>query len=199
MKHDELKKAVKDIKMSEDTKNRIIENCNSQIREREEFSMRKHDKNFKRILPIAAVVMLFMITASAVVINHIRGFRDVVKNGAVIDTQFDEVPEMIDIQLEVTDKIAVHVTMLGYESLPYSELDEIESILYHIEDSHGNIPSKGPALSTTPFENGKVSFDIPIDEIDEGEYKLVINGFVGTKKADRPLHICGTWVVPFNK
>ena len=199
MEHNDLKKVIEEIKLSDQAKKRIIENCSKKFSSREKFSMNKTNKSFKRVLPLVAAAVLCMITSSAVVINHIRGYRDVVKNGAVIDTAFDEETEMIEINLEITDKIIVHANMLDYANLPYCELAEIESLFYHIVNSEGEIMTKGTAASISAFENGEVTFAIPMDEASPGEYTLVIDGFVGTKKADRPLHINGMWISDFVK
>ena len=61
------------------------------------------------------------------------------------------------------------------------------------------IIEKGRVSSTSDFENGKVSFAVPLENIPEGEYILVAEEFVGTKKADRPLPIRGKWTCSFIK
>ena len=61
------------------------------------------------------------------------------------------------------------------------------------------IIEKGSVSSTSDFENGKVSFAVPLENIPEGEYILVAEEFVGTKKADRPLPIRGKWTCSFIK
>jgi len=37
-----------------------------------------------------------------------------------------------------------------------------------------------------------------LDDLASGEYRLMINAFVGSKKADQPLVISGTWECGFS-
>ncbi len=64
---------------------------------------------------------------------------------------------------------------------------------------HNIIKSFSVSLNISDFENGKVTFEIPLDDIASEEYELVINEFIGSKKADQPLPIKGEWECVFVK
>jgi len=199
MVYKELKKSVEEIKMPDEMKNRIISNCYSQISNEEEYVMKKTNVRFKKMLPLVAVLVVCVISVGAVVANHLRGFMDVTKGTAVVGTVFDEATEMVKLDAEVKDNLIVSAEFVDYTNFPYREIDMMDINSYKIADSSGKTVKEGTAKSISDFENGKVSFEIPLNDIVSGEYKLVINEFVGSKKADQPLPIKGIWECSFVK
>ena len=199
MIYKELKKSVEKIKMSDEMKNRIIRNCYSQISNKEESVVKNTNKRFKKIFPLVAILVICVISVGAVIANHIRGFKDVTKGTAIVGTIYEESTEMIKLGAEVKDTLVVSVDVVEYNKPPYIELDIMDINSYKIIDSAGKIVNEGTAKSTSAFENGKVTFELPLDDIESGEYKLIINEFVGSKKADQPLPIKGTWECSFIK
>lgn len=199
MVYKELKKSVEEIKMSDEMKNRIIKNCYSQLSNEEENVMKKTNVRFKKMLPLVAVLVVCVISVGAVVANHLRGFNDVTKGTAVVGTVYDEAKEMVKLGAEVKDNLIVSAEFVEFNKPPYIEIDVMDINSYKIIDNSGKVVKEGTAKSTSEFENGKVSFEVPLDNVAAGEYKLVINEFVGSKKADQPLQIKGTWECPFVK
>ncbi len=199
MVYKELKKSVEEIKMSDEMKNRIIKNCYSQLSNEEEYVMKKTNVRFKKMLPLVAVLVVCVISVGAVVANHLRGFNDVTKGTAVVGTVYDEAKEMVKLDAEVKDNLIVSAEFVEFNKPPYIEIDVMDINSYKIIDNSGKVVKEGTAKSTSEFENGKVSFEVPLDNVAAGEYKLVINEFVGSKKADQPLPIKGTWECPFVK
>ena len=199
MVYKELKKSVEEIKMSDEMKSRIISNCYSQISNEEEYVMKKTNVRFKKMLPLVAVLVVCVISVGAVVANHFRGFKDVTKGTAVVGTVYDEATERVKLDAEVKDNLIVSAEFVEFNKPPYTEIDVMDINSYKIVDSSGKVVNEGTAKSTSDFENGKVSFELPLDNVASGEYKLVINEFVGSKKADQPLPIKGTWECSFVK
>lgn len=199
MIYEDLKKSVEEIKMTDEMKNRIIKNCYLKTSEKEKYVMKKTNKGFKKMLPLVAVMVICVISVGAVVANHFRGYKDVTKGTAVVGTVYEEATEMIEIDVEVKNNLVVSASVVDYTKPPYIEIDVIDINSYKIVDNSNNIISKGTAKSISDFENGKVTFEIPLDDIASGEYKLIINEFVGSKKADQPLSIKGEWECVFVK
>jgi len=50
-----------------------------------------------------------------------------------------------------------------------------------------------------PYENGKITVAIPLETLESGSYKLIVDSFVGGSKADQPLEIHGNWECEFMK
>lgn len=46
---------------------------------------------------------------------------------------------------------------------------------------------------------GKAKIIIPTDTLVPGEYKLIVDEFVGEKKADQPLVMSGNWECKFTR
>ena len=201
MTTEDLKKSVKEMKMTDEAKQRIVNNIHLKTNAKEDSIMKNTNRSFKRIPLIAAIIVICAFSVGAGVIYHLRGFGDVVKDGAVVDTVFYEDAEMIELEAQVGDELVVTANMLDCQNVPYSELEEIESMYYFICNNEKNdeIIEKGRVTSSSAFENGRVTFVVPLENIPEGEYVLVVEEFVGTKKADRPLPIRGRWVCSFKK
>ena len=161
--------------------------------------MKKTNVRFKKMLPLVAVLVVCVISVGAVVANHFRGFKDVTKGTAVVGTVYDEATERVKLDAEVKDNLIVSAEFVEFNKPPYTEIDVMDISSYKIVDSSGKVVNEGTAKSTSDFENGKVSFELPLDNVASGEYKLVINEFVGSKKADQPLPIKGTWECSFVK
>lgn len=197
---EELKKSVSEIKMSDETKKRIIEKFHSKTQKGEEILMKNNVFKMKKVLIIAAVIMAVCVVSAGAVITYVRGFKDVVKNGAVVGTQFNEETGMIDISAKAEGKhLLISVSVKDFNNPPYSETEEFRICNYLIVDENGNILEKGIVNPTSGFTDGKAEFEIPIDTIASGEYTLVINGFELSKKADQPLHVNGRWACEFSK
>lgn len=199
---EELKKSVSEIKMSDETKEEIIKNCYSKTQKGEEYIMKNNVFKLRKVLTIAAAIMAVCVISAGAVITYVRGFKDVTKNGAVIGTEFNEEPEMINVDAKVKgEKLLVSVSVVDYNNVPYSEAEDFRIANYEIVDENGNIIEKNKSTldSENRFEEGKAYFEIPIDTIRAGKYALVINGFELSKKADQPLHISGRWACEFSK
>jgi len=198
MIYKELKKSVEEIKMSDEMKNRIIKNCYIETANKEEYSMRKTNNNFKIMLPRVAVLVLCLMT-SVVVANHLRGPKDITKGTAIVGTIFEESADMIKLDSEIKNNLVVSANVVEYNAIPYSEIDTLNINSYKIVNNDGNVVAEGTAKSVSAFENGKVTFEIPLNNVTSGNYKLVINEFVGLAKADQPLLIKGIWECTFDK
>lgn len=199
---EELKKSLSEIKMSDEAKEKIIENCYSKMQKGVEHTMKNNAIKFRKRLIIAAVIMAVCVVSAGAVISHVRGFRDIVKDGAVVGTQFDEDTDMIDINADVDgDTLLVSVSVTDYNNPPYCYTEELGIGNYIIVDRNGNIPQKNPCgiKSKNGFAEGIAEYEIPIDMLPSGEYTIVINDFVSSKKADQPLHIDGKWACEFSK
>ena len=139
MVYKELKKSVEEIKMSDEMKNRIIKNCYSQLSNEEEYVMKKTNVRFKKILPLVAVLVVWVISVGAVVANHLRGFNDVTKGTAVVATVYDEAKEMVKCDAEVKDNLIVSAEFVEFNKPPYIEIDVMDINSYKIIDNSGNI------------------------------------------------------------
>ena len=181
---------------SNELNDRILERVKSRIavsnlemEEKQMLSRRKRIISFMSVICVISVGFAFA--------NHFRGFSDVYKGTSVVGTTYEEATEMIKIDVEAGDNLLVTANVVDYTNIPYSEIEKMDINSYKIMDSVGKIVKDGNAKSITEFENGVVSFEISLGNVDSGEYKIVIDEFVGTKKADQPLPIKGVWECSF--
>ena len=47
--------------------------------------------------------------------------------------------------------------------------------------------------------NNKVLVNIPLDDVGNGEYTLIVSELVGSAKADQPLGLTGSWECSFRR
>ncbi len=201
MTYKEINETIKKIKMSEETKNRIIGNCYKQIEKTENRDMKIVSRgiSLKKVLPLVAVIVLCITIAVVSVANQNRGFKDVKKGTAVVGSIYEESPHMIQIDAVAGETLLVNVSVTEFEKPPYRVIDTFDIKTYKILDMTNQIKQEGSAKSITLFENGNATFEIPIDHIENGKYRLVINEFVGSSKADQPLPVVGKWECSFTK
>ncbi len=192
--YNELNKSVNKIRLTEEAKKRIINNCNSKSETKKCQTIR-----LVKIVPLVAVLTICIISIGVTIANQERGFLDVKRGTAVVGTVYEESTQMVEIDAEVMDNLLVSAEFVDYTKPPYIYLDVIDISSYKIVDSSGKVVNEGYAKSISEFENGKVTFEIPINDIISGEYRVVINEFMGSKKADQPLPIRGTWECSFAK
>ena len=194
-----LKTSIEKIEMSDEMQARIIKNCRlSATYKTEEFTMKKRNTNwFMKPIAIAAVLTLCMVAAGAA--SHFGMFKDITNwSGAVTGTEYVQATD--DIQLNVSaaeDNLAVTVTLLTPDTLPYSELETMGIGSYKIVDQNGNVVFNGENSDFSLIVDGKVNISISLNGIENGSYKLVVDTFSGAKKADNILRISGSWECEF--
>ena len=82
---------------------------------------------------------------------------------------------------------------------PYNEIETMGIKKYQIIDLLGNVLVEGKLDDKVEIIEGKVEFSIPVNELEIGDFKLIISEFVGYKKADQALVINGLWECNFTK
>ena len=78
-------------------------------------------------------------------------------------------------------------------SQPAEELENLTLGDYQIIDAQGKIITPGVDMEPAAVENGQVTLSIPLNGTDCTGCELVITGFIGSKKAEQPLPITGSW------
>ncbi|MBE6995543.1 MAG: hypothetical protein E7429_02260 [Ruminococcaceae bacterium] len=200
MEFRELKQSVEKIKMSEEMQNRIIRNCRaSAVHKTEEITMRNRVSfNFKKVVSIAAVIALCL-CASVAAANHFGTFKDVTNwTGAVVGTEYVQATDEIEVNAVAEEGVlTITATFLAPDTAPYSEQETFRVGNYRILDASGNVIVDGEGDEFVEIVDGKAVMTISLDGIHNGDYKLLIGSFVGSKKADQPLKISGNWGCAF--
>lgn len=62
----------------------------------------------------------------------------------------------------------------------------------------GNVVVERERTELFEIANGEVEVKIPLENITSGDYELMISAFVGSKTANQPLKISGTWECQFS-
>lgn len=203
-----LKNDVKKIKMPEETRNRMVKNCTEKIvleKEKERMKTNIRRITWKKPLIVAAamaVCLCFTSVTALAATGKLQGyFRNITNwNGAVTGTSYEQATEEMQVNItEVTEVLSVLVTMDYPERAPYRELEELSIHAYEILDANGTVVRKDGRTEAERVADGQAVFEIPMEELPEGVYKLVISSFEGTKKADQPLGIHGEWECEFER
>lgn len=212
MKIEKLLHEMNQIEMPEDMKKRIIHNCMSQVEmknknhlyvEKEKNVMRKRNRMFKKPMVAAASMAICFCLVGVTALasgGKLEGFfKDIVRwDGAVVGTSYEQATEEISISVtSEAEGLRVTVEMLEPDTAPYAFLEHFAINAYEIMDENGKAVIKGESTEAVEIVNGKVELVLPTAELSGGNYKLVIHEFVGSKKAEQPLVLSGTWECEF--
>lgn len=198
---DLLTKKIKEIELSDDMRKRIIRNC-SDIGEAG-MKVRKANNIWKKQLPIAAALVLCVcitgVTALAATGKLEGVFKDIKNwNGAIVGTSYEQATGEITVNIEEAgDELGILVSIINPEKPPYSESELFGIQSYRIEDMSGNVIEKERSLEERTAFSSQMSLNIPLNEISNGKYKLIIEQFISEKKAEQPLIIHGNWMCEF--
>lgn len=208
-----LEKKVKEIKMPEEMKERILAGCEenrmlSIEKERERTNMRKFSGNkrsHKLLVAAASLALCVCVTGMTALAasGQLKGFfKDKIGwNGAIVGESYEQATDEIQVSIANTDTkagVEVLVTLVKPEMAPYRELDMIGIENYQIIDAAGNVVAEGGMEEYVEMADSFV-MTIPTENIEEGAYKLVITAFTGAAKANQPLSIYGEWECEFTK
>ena len=166
--------------------------------------MRKNEvKFFKRPFVAVATLVLFVCVTGVTALaasGKLQGFFKDVKrfDGAVVGTTYEQATDEMTIQiLQVSEDILVEVSIVDPTIVPYRELELFGVNRYEIINADGKTIVKGETTEMAAAENGVVTIHIPLEDVPSGQYTLVISEMIGSKKADQPLVMSGTWESAF--
>ena len=166
--------------------------------QKEKISMKNNKTIFtKRPLVAAAVIALCVcLCASALAMSG--SFRDIKGlDGAVIGAIYENAHSEIDVSAHVEEKtLLIEAEMLLADNAPYREFEMLAIGSYKIVNAQGKSVSEG-LTEAVVISNSVVTFDIPLANLEVGNYTIVINSFTGSKKADQPLSVTGLWECDF--
>ena len=201
----EFAQTVQKIEMPDEMQTRILNNCYKKINQETEYKImsKKTNSYFKKPLATAAALALCICVGGVTVLATTgKGFfKDIMGwDGAITGTAYEQATDEIDIAVtDVSDSLTVVATVVNPTIVPYMTFDEMRIGSYKIIDSLGNVVVEGMSNVMLPYENGQIRVAIPLENLESGTYKLIIDSFVGGSKADQPLEIHGNWECEFSK
>lgn len=153
---------------------------------------------FKKAVSIAAVIALCL-CASVAAANHFGAFKDVTnRTGAVVGSEYVQATDEIEVTAVAEQGVlTITATFLAPDTAPYSEEETFHVGSYQIINASGNVIIYGEGDDFVEIVDGEAVMTLSLDGVDNGDYKLVISSFVGSKKADQPLKISGDWACEF--
>lgn len=218
MERNLLKEEIKEIKMPRAMQERIVENCrNVGLEEKENVFMAKNisadtnkqsakkstGRKWTRIATVAAAVTLCLGLGGITVMaasGKLEGFfADVTRwDGAVVGETYEQATEEIAVSASVSgDSLVVNAVLLKAGEAPYAFIESVNVQTYCIVNAEGETLVEGTSNEKAAITDGMVSFKLPLDELERGNYTLIITEFVGTKKAEQDLPIKGYWECEF--
>lgn len=195
---------LKEIEMPDDMKNRIVSKCKVELEE-QKMSKRKINKFARRPMVAAASLMLCLGLAGATVLastGKLQGFFKDVKrwDGVVVGTTYEQATDEIAVKItEVKEELTLEISMLDSNVAPYSVFELFGVKNYKIIDMDGKNIAEADDENMAELISGKAVVQIPVNNIAEGAYKLIISEMVGSAKADQPLVLSGIWEIEFTK
>ena len=200
-----LREEVKKIELSEEAKQRILQNCKEKIEtEQENTIMKKNNviKFKKPLVAAAAFTICLCLTGITAMATSEKGFfRDTKRfDGAITGQTYHDVTDEVLVYAAVEeDVLTVTVEMVRMEIIPYREIEVLELEKYRVYDGNGIVVMEDVVPENAVMENNQIKFEIPAEELEEGTYKLELDVLSGSKKADQDLLIYGGWECEFTK
>ena len=201
METERMKEAVNKIEMPSDMKKQILENCYAEI-ERNNYGMKQLFRKPAFALPVLVLCLSLVGFTTVAAAGKLPGFFKDITNpfGTVTGTEYLDATDEIEISADCdSDQMKIELVFVNPDTAPYNELDSITVSDWKIEDSQGKEVMKNDEAKMANIENGKASLTLSLDSLAEGSYKLIVNELTGSKKADSPIKISGTWIVSFKK
>ncbi len=161
-------------------------------------------RKWPRIATVAAAVALCLGLGGVTVMassGKLEGFfADVTRwDGAVVGMTYEQATEEIEVSVAVNDdSLVVDAVLLKAGEAPYAFLDSVGIQAYSVVNAEGETLVEGTSNEKTGITDGAVSIKLPLDELESGNYKLIITEFVGSAKAEQDLPMKGYWVCEFS-
>ena len=183
---------IKEIEMPKDMQQRIIEKC---YIETEKKNMKIFKKPMVAVASFAICVCLTGVSVLAATGKLEGFFRDTKRwDGAVVGTSYEQATDEVELKIvEVSDKLVVEITMVNPNEAPYSFFEMFGIKDYKIVDANDNIIAENENLEMSVISGDKIYVNVPLKNINEGEYTLIVSELVGSAKAEQPLGLTGTW------
>lgn len=204
MEIENLKQSVEEITMPDEMRERILKNCKEKIESKKVVSVmkKKNSKNFSKWVPAAASICLCVVLVGGGVLAAGKmGFLKNIKriDGAIIGQTYEQATDEITISTTYeNDTITIAANIADTTKAPYIAIDAMEIGNYKILDANDEMILEGSVEAASEIVDGTVTFTIPV-ELESGVYKICIEQFIGSAKADQPLMINGLWTSEFVK
>ena len=200
----DMAKIVKKIEMPETMRKRIIENCNAEMEEKRVSRNKVYRFSKKSMAAVAALAICVCVTSvtALAATGKLQGFfKDVLRwDGAVIGTTYEQATEEVELEIiEAADDLVVELFMVNPKNVPYSTFEMFGVERYKIVDMSGKTIAESKEAVMEEIIDGKVVIHIPLTDVEEGEYRLVVREMTGSSKADQPLVLSGNWETAFVK
>ncbi len=156
-----------------------------------------------RLTVLAASFVLCICLAGVTALassEKVRGFFKDIKriDGAVIGTAYEQATGEVELQItEVSDTLTLEINMLYPQTAPYRFFELFGVNNYQISDLQGTVIVDEATSEMTSITDGKVIVTVPLNDLSNGEYKLIVHELIGSSKADQPLVLSGTWECEF--
>lgn len=198
-----IKTAAEKIRMNTQMKHRIIQNCSMKLSNQMEENTMKHRNNVRKpVAVLAALAICLTLSVTVLATTGIgRGFfRDITNwQGAIVGTSYEQATDEIGMRVTVNgNELTVLATFSIPQEFPYREIEKLGIAAYRIVDANGRAVKEGTAEATEVI-SGQTAILIPMEDIDSGDYKLIVTAFVAEKKAEQPLNLNGHWECEFTK
>ena len=159
----------------------------------EETAMKKN--TIRRPAVMAALLLLCIcVPVAGMAVGNTGFFRDIMRGTAVVGTEYVQATGEIRATAEyAAGQITVNASFLSPDKAPFSEIEELAVGSCRITDASGKTVVAYGGSEAVRITGGQAVLTLPAENLAPGGYILQIESFVGSKKADQPLPMKGTW------
>ena len=200
MNYSDLKEKVCFIELNDEAKERIIKNCENKLCEKENKNMKIRSAKIvkKPALVFGILLICLCIPITCMAVTQTGVFKDIKNSdGTIVGTEYESGEGEVSVSADADDKVLNIVVCYDTKVSPYKYQDAISLGKYEIIDDSGNVVLKDIGEEFVQVNDGVATFKLDLNGLESGEYKLIINSFVGSKKADQNITISGNWECVF--
>ena len=164
-------------------------------------------RKYKGIMVIVVILLIMcMCTIGIIAVvslgepkGNLKDFTNITKwNGAITGTSYEQATEELDVTvMDKGGELEIEVTFLEPNKVPYREIEQLGIGKCKIVDVNGKTIVKDIDSEMAEVMNGKAIIVIDLEDVQSGNYKLLISEMLGGSKADQPTTLSGSWECEF--
>ncbi|MDE6501246.1 MAG: hypothetical protein K2L10_04115 [Ruminococcus sp.] len=158
-------------------------------------SLKKGKKSPKWTVALIVPAVIACISAGTYMAIDGGFFRDKTTIfGTVIGQTYENATDEIEVTSDYSDgKLHINLNLLKYDYIPYSLSEEMNLYDFSLINLSDNTVAEDIHSDYAVVNGNIVDIAVDFNAVADTEYKLTINSFISSRKADQPLEIKGNW------
>ena len=155
-------------------------------------------RKYKGIMVIVVVLLMICMCVIGIIAVVLPDKNITNWKGAITGIPYEQATEELDVSvMDKGEELEIEVTFLAPNKVPYREIEQLGIGKCKIVDVNGKTIVKDIDSEMAEVMNGKAIIVIELEDVQRGNYKLLISEMLGGSKADQPTTLIGSWECEF--